>query len=69
MTAGKFDEPLKISKFVSELYSSFQLLNLKNDNLRKRFDAVKYDVKKIEEVVYDVSIRKLTTSNPQPAQQ
>ncbi|KOB76541.1 Translin [Operophtera brumata] len=28
-----------------------------NDHLRKRFDALKYDVKKIEEVVYDLSIR------------
>ena len=37
----------------------FRLLNLKNDHLRKRFDALKYDVKKIEEVVYDLSIRGL----------
>lgn len=37
----------------------FRLLNLKNDSLRKRFDALKYDVKKIEEVVYDLSIRGL----------
>ena len=65
VTAGKFDEPLKISKFVGDLYSSFQLLNLKNDSLRKRFDGVKYDVKKIEEVVYDVSIRKLATHQKQ----
>lgn len=36
------------------------MLNLKNDSLRKRFDALKYDVKKIEEVVYDLSLRGLT---------
>lgn len=36
------------------------MLNLKNDGLRKRFDALKYDVKKIEEVVYDIKIRGLT---------
>ncbi|KAJ3175697.1 hypothetical protein HDU87_005840 [Geranomyces variabilis] len=41
-----------ISQFVSELYAGFQLLNFKNDNLRKRFDGIKYDIKKIEEVVY-----------------
>jgi hypothetical protein len=44
---------------VSELNAGFRLLNLKNDSLRKRFDALKYDVKKIEEVVYDLSIRGL----------
>lgn len=35
------------------------MLNLKNDGLRKRFDGLKYDVKKIEEIVYDISIRGL----------
>lgn len=39
--------------------AGFRLLNLKNDHLRKRFDALKYDLKKIEEVVYDISIRGL----------
>jgi hypothetical protein len=50
---------MAISKFVGDLNSGFRLLNLKNDGLRKKFDALKYDVKKIEEVVYDISIRGL----------
>ena len=37
----------------------FRLLNLKNDGLRKKFDGIKYDLKKVEEVVYDLSIRGL----------
>jgi hypothetical protein len=41
------------------LSSAFSILNLKNDNLRKRFDSIKYDVKKLEEVVYDLSLRGL----------
>ncbi|KAJ3152967.1 hypothetical protein HDU86_005422 [Geranomyces michiganensis] len=57
--SGDFDRPFRISTFVTELYSGFQLLNLKNDNLRKRFDGIKYDIKKIEEVVYDISVRGL----------
>uniref|UniRef100_A0A2M3Z8E3 Translin n=1 Tax=Anopheles braziliensis TaxID=58242 RepID=A0A2M3Z8E3_9DIPT len=56
---GDFEKPLTISKFVADLNSGFRLLNLKNDSLRKRFDALKYDVKKIEEIVYDISIRGL----------
>lgn len=64
VTNGDYNRPLQIAKFVSELNAGFRLLNLKNDTLRKRFDALKYDVKKIEEVVYDLSIRGL---KPGPA--
>lgn len=59
VTLGDYSRPLQISKFVAELNAGFRLLNLKNDSLRKRFDVLKYDVKKIEEVVYDLSIRGL----------
>ncbi len=59
VTAGDYGRPMKIAKFVGELDSGFRLLNLKNDNLRKRFDGLKYDLKKVEEVVYDVTIRGL----------
>lgn len=50
---------MRISKFVAELDAGFRLLNLKNDTLRKRFDGLKYDLKKVEEVVYDLTIRGL----------
>ena len=67
---GNYGRPLLISRFVKELSTAFQILNLKNDALRKRFDSIKYDVKKIEEggphnflwltiVVYDLSLRGL----------
>ena len=59
MTAGDYSRPLRIAKFVAEMDSGFRLLNLKNDSLRKRFDALKYDLKKVEEVVYDLTIRGL----------
>lgn len=59
VTAGDFNRPMKIAKFVAELDTGFRLLNLKNDALRKRFDGLKYDLKKVEEVVYDLSIRGL----------
>lgn len=56
---GEFSRPLQISKFLCDINGGFRLLNLKNDGLRKRFDGLKYDVKKIEEIVYDLSIRGL----------
>ncbi|KII86871.1 hypothetical protein PLICRDRAFT_272511 [Plicaturopsis crispa FD-325 SS-3] len=61
VTMGDFEEPIRISLFVKGLFAGFSMLNLKNDTLRRRFDSLKYDIKKIEEVVYDVSLRKLTT--------
>ncbi|CAH0058817.1 unnamed protein product [Clonostachys solani] len=59
VTMGDFDLPLTISAFIKDLFAGFQLLNLKNDILRKRADAVKYDVKRVEDVVYDLSLRGL----------
>jgi hypothetical protein len=45
---GNYKLPPVINAFVSDLYSGFRLLNLRNDALRRRFDSIKYDVQKIE---------------------
>jgi len=37
--AGDYEQPKKIADFVNDLYNGYQLLNLKNDFLRKRFIA------------------------------
>lgn len=59
VTYGNFARPLHIAEFSSKVYAGLQMLNFKNDALRKRFDSVKYDVKKMEEIVYDLTIRGL----------
>ena len=59
VTLGDFRLAVQISDFVKNLFAGFQLLNLKNDILRKRVDGIKYDVKKVEDVVYDLSLRNL----------
>lgn len=59
VTLGDYSRVLSLQRFVADINSGFRLLNLKNDSLRKRFDSLKYDVKKIEEIVYDLSIRGL----------
>lgn len=59
VTQGDFSRPLQISKFISEIHAGFQLLNLKNGALRQRSDGVKYAVKRVEGVVYDLSLRGL----------
>ena len=62
---GDYDVPLQIAFFMSKISSGFRLLNLKNDSLRRKFDSLKYDVKKVEEIVYDLSIRGLCQSESQ----
>ncbi|KAL8791535.1 MAG: hypothetical protein Q9195_005863 [Heterodermia aff. obscurata] len=59
VTLGDYHRPLEISRFVKDLHAGFQILNLKNDSLRRRSDSIKYNVKKVEDVVYDLSLRNL----------
>ncbi|KAI1808038.1 Translin [Daldinia bambusicola] len=59
VTMGDIYLTVRISGFVKDLFAGFQLLNLKNDIVRKRVDAVKYHVKKVEDVIYDLSLRNL----------
>jgi len=59
VTIGDFEFAVQAAKFCSEILAGFRLLNFRNDYLRRRFDGMKYDVKKLEEVVYDISIRGL----------
>ena len=59
VTLGDRKRPVEISKFIKDVHAGFQILNLKNDSLRKRSDGIKYRVKEIEDVVYDLSLRNL----------
>ncbi|MCJ1339256.1 hypothetical protein MMC09_004545 [Bachmanniomyces sp. S44760] len=62
VTLGNYERPMQISRFVKDVHAGFQILNLKNDALRRRSDSIKYSVKKIEDVVYDLSLRNLVPS-------
>ncbi|WCJ34472.1 Translin family protein [Euphorbia peplus] len=62
VTAGDYDCPRKVLKFLTDLHSGFRMLNLRNDFLRKKFDGMKYDVRRVEEVYYDVKIRGLAAN-------
>ena len=60
VTLGDYRRPLQIAQFIKDVHAGFQILNLKNDTLRKRSDGIKYRVKEVEDVVYDISLRGLT---------
>lgn len=44
VTLGDYTRPVQIGSFIKDLFAGFQLLNLKNDILRKRSDSIKYSV-------------------------
>jgi hypothetical protein len=44
VTAGDVALPFRISAFVKDLNAGCQLLNLKNDSLRRRFDGIKASI-------------------------
>ncbi|KAK3114488.1 Translin-1 [Teratosphaeriaceae sp. CCFEE 6253] len=59
VTLGDYRRPQLIAQFIKDVHAGFQILNLKNDTLRKRSDGIKYRVKEVEDVVYDLSLRGL----------
>ena len=44
VTMGDYSRPLQISQLIKDLHAGFQILNLKNDTLRRRTDGLKYRV-------------------------
>jgi hypothetical protein len=68
VTLGDYQRPLQISQFVKDVHAGFQILNLKNDSLRRRSDGIKYNVKKVEDIVYDLSLRNLLPKPEAPGQ-
>lgn len=39
VTAGDYECPRKVLKFLKDLHAAFRMLNLRNDFLRKKFDG------------------------------
>jgi hypothetical protein len=68
VTLGDYERPLLINQFVKDLHAGFQILNLKNDSLRRRSDGLKYRVKDVEDVVYDLSLRNLVPKKEEQTQ-
>ena len=50
----KYKEVEKIKKLIEEIYNEFLKFDLRNSQLRKKSDSIKYNLKKVEEIVYDI---------------
>ena len=56
-TQNRHSEIIRIKDLVEELYGEFLKFNFRNSELRKKSDSIKWNLKKIEEVVYDLSLK------------
>ncbi|GAG51040.1 unnamed protein product, partial [marine sediment metagenome] len=56
---GKVKEAQKIKDVVEEIHGEFIKFDLRNGNLRKKSDSIKYNLKRLEEIMYDVKTKKL----------
>ena len=52
-----FDEVIKIKDLVEEIYGEFLKFDLRNGELRKKSDSIKWNLKKIEDVLYDINMK------------
>ena len=55
----KYGNALKIKELVEEIYGEFLKLDLRNNELRVKSDSIKYNLKKLEDIVYDLKIKGL----------
>ncbi len=54
----KYDEAMEIKELVEEIYGAFLKLDLRGGLLRKKADALRWDLKKLEEIALNIAMRK-----------
>lgn len=54
----KVNEAEKIRDVVDEIYHEFLKLNLRNGELRKKSDQIKWNLEKLEGMIYDLKIKR-----------
>ncbi|MFH1828762.1 MAG: hypothetical protein ABH824_05895 [Nanoarchaeota archaeon] len=54
----RFDNAVQIKDLVEEIYGEFIKFNLRNGELRKKSDSIRWNLKKLEEVIYDFEIKR-----------
>ena len=52
-----FKQAVEIKDLVEEIYGEFLEFNLRNNELRKKSDQIKWNLKKLEDIVYELKIK------------
>ena len=54
---GKVNEAVRVKELVDKIYEQFLLLDIRDNELRKKFDNVKYNLQKLEDLVLHMQKR------------
>ena len=52
-----FKHAVKIKELVEEIYGEFLEFNLRNNELRRKSDQIKWNLKKLEDIVFELKIK------------
>lgn len=55
--AGDFKTALSIKDFVADIYAELMMFDFPNSPVRRKFDAVKYGLEKLENLVLDLKLK------------
>jgi predicted translin family RNA/ssDNA-binding protein len=55
---GDYKMALLIQRFLSDLYAEFLGFDFRNSELRRKFDTMKYEIKKVEDLVLELKLKK-----------
>jgi predicted translin family RNA/ssDNA-binding protein len=56
--AKNYDSVSLVREFVTGIHDFFLTLSLRNGSLRKKYDAIKWNLKRIEDILYDIEMKK-----------
>lgn len=55
---GKYKDVIKIKNCVDEIYGEIIKFNIRNGDLRKKSDSIKYDLKKLEDLTLQIKLKR-----------
>jgi translin len=56
-TAERYDEAKAIHEVVEKIFNSMMQFDFRNSELRKKFDSIKYDLKKLEDLMLQLKLK------------
>ncbi len=54
---GRWDSALRIKEVVEEIYGELLKFDFRDSELRKKFDGIKYDLKRLDEVALNIKLK------------
>jgi len=50
------DEVIKIREFIDQLYGEMLMFDFRNGDMRKKYDSIKWNLKKVEDIILEIKI-------------